>query len=91
MRNPIAMDGNIGQLVHGTVVSTLQAERGLKGMGEGMKEEEQTLEYKIGRTEEGKRGTVDSWDWQICISILIQGKFMGICPHQMMSALRSDM
>jgi hypothetical protein len=49
-------------------------------MGEGMKEDQQTLEHKIGRTEGGKRGTLNNWYWQICISILIQGKFMGICP-----------
>jgi hypothetical protein len=60
-------------------------------MEEGMKEEQQILGHKTGQTEVGKRGTVGNWDWQICISILIEGKFMGICPHQLMNVLRLDM
>jgi hypothetical protein len=56
-----------------------------------MKEEQQILGHKTGRTEGGKRVTVGYWDWQICISILIQGKFMGICPHQLTNVLRLNM
>jgi hypothetical protein len=60
-------------------------------MGEGIKEEQQTLEHKTGLTDGGKRGTVDNWDWHIYTSIQIQGKFMGICPHQLTNVLSSDM
>jgi hypothetical protein len=56
-----------------------------------MKEGQQTLEHKTGQTEGDKRGMTDNLDWQIYNIILIQEKFMGICLHQLMSKLRSDM